>query len=154
MKIKDLFEENQYPEWSVHNYVINNIDYDDEYNDVMNLHNVLKNTYIVHTFIDEINSGGIQSYFDQQLSKFRKDLEVSLSVINSKHILEIITKANKIIDQIEKRIGDKILDNIQEATDSECEELEELQERYFEFEDDLIKDLRSYVFSNQEVKFK
>ena len=76
-------------------------------------------TYIIHRFIDEINSGGLDYYYD--VFSLYRYLEKCLLKINDVNVLNLIRKSNDIIYKVEKRIGTAITDNIEYITDEESD---------------------------------
>lgn len=151
MKIKDLLDNIQNPEWSIYDFVLNKItDFNNEREYVLKLNNVLKTTYIINSFMSEVNNGGLDYYYD--VCVFYKDLEDCLIEINDLDMLSIIKKSNKIIYDVEKRINDSIHDNIENITDEESEELQLINDLYYDFENNLIKKLRNYVLNNVETE--
>lgn len=150
MKIKDLFDNIQNPEYCVYNYVINNINLSNPENEVCALPKILKVVYVVFGFFSEINSGGLDYYYDVFTSY--KLLADCLKEINEHYVLKIITKSDKIISKVEKRINKSITDNIENITRFESKKLQKLNHIYFKFEDNMINNLRNYVLLNQEVE--
>lgn len=148
MKIKDIFDKNQNIEYSVYDYIFNLSLYEsDETAFVLILNEVLKNTYIVFTFYNEINNGGLDYFYD--VCKFSNLLENALEKIDAKNVLKIIKSANKIILSVEKRLNCAIFDNIEYITKKESSKLQKLGSKFFKFEDELTQKLRDYVYNNQ-----
>ena len=134
MKVKDLIKDDiQSLDWWIYDQVMSGIDYSsDEYSQVMALPEVLRNTYIAHTFLDELNSGGLDYYYDSSAGKFAKELFLIFSKFsfesakntapNFDHeklnhleveLLEALRIADETVAKIEARLGFEINDNIE-----------------------------------------
>ena len=101
----------------------------------------------------DVNEGGFEAYFNSPAGIFRKELEKSLKVIESLNVLKLIKKANAIVDEIEKRIGKSIEGNIENITEEESEALNVIYEKYQNFEEELLDDLRKYIIYNRNEEF-
>jgi len=150
MKIRDLFDDIQNPEYSVYDYISNNIDFSQDEREINNLPKVLQVVYIVHRFIDEINSGGLDYYYD--VFAPYKELSDCLKAINDTNVLKLINESDKIINNVEKRIGKAITDNIEYINEDESDILQEINSKYYNYEDDLIEKLRKYVIENGNIE--
>lgn len=149
MKIKDLFDENQNIEYSVYDYALNlSFNESDETAFVLSLNEVLKTNYIVFTFYNEINNGGLDYFYD--VCKFSNLIENALEKIDAKKVLKIIKSANKIILGVEKRLNCAIYDNIEYITKKESSKLQKLGRKFFKFENELTQNLRDYIYNNQD----
>ncbi|MBQ8425846.1 MAG: DUF4375 domain-containing protein [Clostridia bacterium] len=152
MKIKDLFDDIQNPEYSVYDYVLNkSFDYEDEKEFIESIDEILKLTYVIHRFIDEINSGGLDYYYDV-FAPYR-ELEDCLIKIKSDNVLNLIKESNNLIYKVENRIKTSITDNIEYITDEESDKLQELNSLYYKYEDEFVENFRNYILDNQELEF-
>ena len=156
MKIKDLIKDDiQMSGWWVNDYITSNLDYEkDEFEQVINLNEVLRNVYIATTFLDDVNNGGIDYYYDCSAGKFRNYLYDVFEKIGSKEVCKIVKDGNEIIKKIENRIGDEITDNIQETTDLESKKLSALTKKMnnLNSNDELYELISNYVNQNLDVE--
>ena len=156
MKIKDLIKDNiQSSSWWVNEYVVSNINFKvDEVEQVLNLNKVLRNVYISHCFLDDINNGGLDYYYDCSSGKFKNYLLEIFEEFGCKEIYDIIKEGNNIISIVEARIGDTITDNIQEISYEESNQIQRLTYMINELNqgDRLYDYISNYVNKNLDLE--
>lgn len=152
MKVKDLIKDDiQSASWWVNDYVVSNMNFEiDEVEQVLNLNKILRNVYISTCFLDDVNNGGLDYYYDCSSGKFKDYLLEIFEEFDCGEMCEIIQKGNDIISKVEERIGESITDNIQEIDDEESEEIQKLTYQINDLnENDRLYDyISAYVLKN------
>ena len=102
MKVKDLIkDEIQMSSWWVNDYISSSLNYEeDEVEQILSLNEVLRNVYIATTFLDDVNNGGIDYYYDCSAGKFRNYLYEVFEKIGNYKVCEIVKKGNEIIHSL------------------------------------------------------
>lgn len=156
MKIRDLIKDNiQNSSWWVNDYVVSNLDFEfDEVEQILKLNKVLRNVYISNCFLDDVNNGGLDYYYDCSLGKFKEYLLEIFKELECQEMYDIIKEGNDIISNVEARIGDSITDNIQEITDEESNQIQRLTYMINELNqgDRLYDYISDYVDKNLDVE--
>lgn len=150
MKLKEIFSELN-PGNDVYTYVCNKVNSNEQ---IVEVENVLKYVYVSESFLNEVANGGLEQFYDNSSGILMPYLEETFKEIGSKELLSIIVKANEIIKNIEIRINDTIVDNIEHITDKESDKLNEYTKEINMIIDSEFNKIDKYVLKhkNDEIR--
>ena len=152
MILRDLIKDDiQSPDWWVCDYVVSNIDFSQSILlEIRKFNPLLQNIFAAHCFLDEVNNGGLDYYYDTTSGFLRNFAMRAFGAMENKKVFDLLKTSNYIIEKAEIRTRDFIVGRIEELTDEESKRIQLLNKEFNRLNenDALYEDIAKYVLDN------
>lgn len=127
------------------NWFNENVDYNKWYNHVINLPLNQKVAYVLSIMDEEVSNGGFEQYFGNKYGIFIYEVLEALIIIKANRTAQIIDSVIKLINPKNENKETVILKIIQDKIIFNENELEQLDDLYFLYEDNLGELIGNYL---------